>query len=117
MALTLEPETQLRVPLVVDRHGVVRVGGTRVGLEILIEAYRHGSTAEEIAAAYSAVALDDVYAVIAYYLRNQSDVDAYVEERRASAAARRAEIERQLKPAGLRERLLARRDREQNAHA
>jgi uncharacterized protein (DUF433 family) len=111
VALTVDGDVSLRVPLVGDRQGAVRVGGTRVGLEVVVDAFRQGSTAEEIAAAYTALALDDVYAVIAYYLRHQADVDAYVADRRAAAGALRARTERELPQPGLRERLQARRDR------
>lgn len=53
--------------------------------------------------------LADVYAVITYYLRHRSDVDAYLQERRARGQAIRREIEAHSPQTGLRERLLARR--------
>ena len=66
MSLVIAAEV---VPLKLDQDGVARVGGTRVTLESLLAAYCQGATAEEIAQRYPAVALSDVYAVIAYFLR------------------------------------------------
>ena len=109
MALTLDTELRERVPLAMDARGAIRVGGTRVPLEIVVEAFRQGDSAEEIAAAYPAVALDDVYAVLTYYLRHREDVDRYVAERRAIATELKASIQAEQHTTGLRERLLARR--------
>jgi uncharacterized protein (DUF433 family) len=96
-------------PLQMTSDGVVRVGGTRVTLDTVVGAYHRGETAEQIAEHYSALSLPDVYAVISYYLRHRSEVDAYLEERRRRAAEIRQENEVRFPPDGVRERLLARR--------
>lgn len=97
------------VPLRMDKGGTLRVGQTRVTLESVIEAFRDGATAEEIVHRYTSLDLPDVYAVIAYYLRHRSEVDAYLQEcRRESEDVRRA-MESRFGANGLRERLLARR--------
>lgn len=106
MVLDLPTE---QVPLRTDDHGVVRVGGTRVTLDTVIAAFENGATAEEIAQEYSSVALADIYAVIAYYLRHEPEIRRYLSERQRIAAEVRAENERRFDPAGVRERLLARR--------
>ena len=106
MALSI---TDTPVPLRVDAHEVVRVGHTRVTLDTLIAAFGAGATAEEIAQRYPSLDLGDVYAVIAYYLRHRAEVDAYLEQRRRQAEQIRREHEARLDPAGVRERLLARR--------
>jgi uncharacterized protein (DUF433 family) len=98
-----------RVPIQTDTDGVIRVGGTRVTLDTLIAAFDAGATAEEIAQQYDSVALADVYSVIGYYLRHQSEVRAYLAERQKQAAQSRQEDERRFNPEGVRERLLARR--------
>lgn len=54
------------------------VGGTRVTLDTLVAAFDAGATAEEIAQQYPSVALADVYAVIAYYLLHQPEIQAYL---------------------------------------
>lgn len=96
-------------PLDVDVDGAIRVGGTRVTLETVVTAFQQDATAEEIAQQYDALDLADLYAVIGYYLRRKSEVDEYVPERvRESAAAQQAH-ETRFDPAGIRDRLLARR--------
>ena len=108
MALDL---TTRKVPLQVDGDGVVRVAGTRVSLDTVVGAFDEGRTPEEIAQQYPSLALGDVYAVIAYYLDRQRDVQAYLAEREAGAARVRSENEGRHPPDGVRERLLRRRSR------
>lgn len=97
------------IPLHTDPDGVVRVGNTRVTLETVIGAFLDGASAEEIAYQYPSLALADVYAVIAYYLRRRSDVDAYLQQRHEQADAVRNQNEFRFDPTGVRERLMARR--------
>ena len=104
LAISIDP-----VPLAVDADGVVRVGGTRVTLDVVVEAFGEGATAEEIVQQYPSLALADVYAVIAYYLRRRGEVDAYLAERGAAGRAAHAEIDNLVDRGELRKRLLARR--------
>jgi len=90
-----------------DKNGVIRVGRTRVTLDTLVQAFADGATAEEIVQQYPALELADVYAVIAYYLRNTSQVEAYLSQRRQHADQVRQEMETRFDPAGIRQRLLA----------
>lgn len=53
--------------------------------------------------------LADIYSVIAYYLRHQSEVREYFAQRQQQAAHIREENERRFDPTGIRDRLLARR--------
>jgi len=101
-------ETVERVPIETDADGVIRVGGTRVTLDTLVAAFEAGATAEEIAQQYPSVALADVYSVIAYYLRHQSGVQAYLAGRREQADRVRVENEQRFVPSGIRDRLMAR---------
>ncbi|HEX5758385.1 MAG TPA: DUF433 domain-containing protein [Thermoanaerobaculia bacterium] len=96
------------VPLAVDADGVIRVGGTRVTLDTLVGVYSQGSTPEEIAEAFDVLRLDDVYAVITYYLRHREEVEEYLRRREAEAEKIRGEVEALWPQDGLRERLLAR---------
>jgi uncharacterized protein (DUF433 family) len=99
------------IPLNVDPHGTVRVAGTRLTLETVIEIFNQGASPQEIVAAFPDLDLAHVYAVIAYYLRRRADVDAYLREQEAKAASmRRTIVARQGDQQGLRERLLARRE-------
>jgi uncharacterized protein (DUF433 family) len=102
-------DTTERVPIQIDTDGVIRVGGTRVALDTVVAAFDAGATAEEISQQYPSVTLADVYSVIGYYLRHQSEVRAYLAERQKEAAQVREETERRFDPASVRDRLLARR--------
>ena len=96
------------IPLATDADGVVRVGKTRVTLDTVIAAFADGATAEEIVQRYPSLNLADVYQVIAYYLRRQSDVEAYLNRRRSGSDGIRQENEARFNPQGVRDRLLAR---------
>ena len=73
------------------------------------EVFDAGATAEEIVQQYPSVALADVYQVIAYYLRHQSEIQAYITGRQQQAAQVREQNEQRFNPSGVRDRLLARR--------
>jgi uncharacterized protein (DUF433 family) len=96
------------LPLVFDEFGIARLEGTRVTLDSVITAFRLGATPEEMAFQYSSLDLADVYAVIAFYLRETRAVEAYLAEHDARRAEVRRENEQRWSPAGVRERLLAR---------
>src|SRR4051812_104497 len=69
------------VPLRTDESGTVRVGRTRVLLDLVVQAYEAGASPEEIVDSYSTLQLADVYAIIAYYLHHRGEVGAYLAER------------------------------------
>ncbi len=77
MSLTIAPQP---VPLTENEHGDIRVTGTRIGLEDIVEDYHKGRSPEEIVLAYPSLKATDVYLVISYYLGNRNEVDAYVQE-------------------------------------
>jgi uncharacterized protein (DUF433 family) len=104
LTITIEP-----TPLVVNTDDVVLVQGTRVPLDTVVLEFKQGATAEEIVEQYSSLDLADVYAVISYYLRHQSDVETYLQQRQQDAEEVRAENERRFPSKGLRDRLLAQR--------
>jgi uncharacterized protein (DUF433 family) len=88
--MTFEP---MNVPLREDDHGAIRVGDTRVLLDLVIQEFRNGATPEEIVESYGAMDLADVYAVISYYLRHPDMIDAYLHRREQEAKAVREMIE------------------------
>ncbi len=88
--LALHAETP---PLRVDAGGVVRVGNSRVVLDLVVVQYENGMTPEDIVRAYDTLVLADVYAVIAYYLRHRDEVLAYLNRRDEEAKVLRAKIE------------------------
>lgn len=98
-------------PLTTDADGVIRVGDTRVTLDTVIGTFLDGHSAEEITELYPVLELAQVYAVIAYYLRHVTDLDAYLEERKRTAGEIRKQCEAIFPQHGLEERLLSRRQK------
>lgn len=82
-------------PLREDGTGAVRVGGTRVLLELVIRAFQDGATPETIVQRYSTLALPDAYAAVTYYLRHRSEVEAYLTRREEKAEEVRQRIQKQ----------------------
>lgn len=106
MSLQLASPT---IPLSCDSVGTYRVGSTRVSLDIVVEAFVEGATAEEIVQQYPVLKLSDVYYVLGYYLQHQQEVDEYRMQRQIHAQEIREENEARFDPVGVRARLLARR--------
>ncbi len=107
MAFIAQPEAP---PLREDASGALRVGDSSVLLELVIRAFQDGATPETIAQRYATLALPDVYAVIAYYLRHRSEIEEYLVRREQQAT----EVQRRLEGqqgdlSEIRARLLARR--------
>jgi len=75
MALAVAAET----PPLREVGGALRIGGSHVTLETVLWAFQQGSTPESIVDEYPSLALGDVYAVIAYYLRHRDDVELYLD--------------------------------------
>lgn len=68
----------------------IRVKGTRVGLEtILFDYLELGLEAEQIAARYRTLTLEQVYATLTYYWHNQPQVDAYLRAFKTEVASQR----------------------------
>lgn len=107
MVLAIQSEP---LPLRQQPDGTVRVGGTRVLLDVVVGAFGDGASAEDIVEQYPSLDLADVYAVIAYYLKNTGTVDAYMAARRSEADRLRTDIEASTDVRGIRERVLARRE-------
>ena len=104
LGLAAEP-----MPFTTDADGVVRIGGTRVTLDTLVEAFAEGLTAEAIVEQYPSLPLGDVYIALGYCLRHKEQVDAYLQTRRQQAIQVRQQNEARFNPLGIRDRLLARR--------
>lgn len=96
-------------PLRMTEEGIVYVGNTRVPLETVIWTYDEGASAEEIVMRFDALALADVYAVIAYYLKYRDRVETYLESAKTESERVRRENEARFDMRAFRERLIARR--------
>ena len=106
MVLIVKPQP---VPLWKDLDGAWRVGDTRVLLDLVIHAFNVGRTPEEIVQSYDTLNLEEVYAVLAYYLAHRADVDAYIQEQEVEADMFWKDIKKRADYQEFRTRLLARR--------
>lgn len=105
-----------RPPLRMDEGGAVRVGRSRISLDLVVGQYENGMTPEDMVRAYDTLVLADVYAVVAYYLRHRDEVRVYLTRRQDEAAALQARIEAE-HPRLSRSELSARRSAEETANA
>jgi uncharacterized protein (DUF433 family) len=71
--------------------GEIRLTGHRIDLYLIVWSYQDGFTAEMIHEEYPTLPLPLIYKVLASYLENQADGDAYVAEVEAEIARREAE--------------------------
>jgi len=93
-----------------DSSGSLRIGQTRVLVELLLWAFQDGATPEAIVQRYPTLSLVDVYTVIAYYLQHQEEMERYLAKQEHRAKEMHERIERgQGDLAELRSRLLAQR--------
>lgn len=90
ITLALEPRA---IPLTRLENGVYRVMGTRIPLERIIEAYKDGTTPEEIVFSFDTLRLSDVYTLIGYYLDHKEEVEQYLREEEKLAEEVRRMIE------------------------
>lgn len=78
----------------------IRVGGTRVGIETILWDYLDlGLFAEDIAVRYPTLTLEQVYATLTYYWREQERVDDYPRAVRQEIGRQRREGEARPSPA------------------
>ncbi len=109
MPFTVQAESP---PIREDVDGALRVGDSRVLLELVIRAFQDGATPEAIVQRYATLVLSDVYAVIAYYLRHRSEAESYLTQREQKALEVLQRIESQQGDLSeIRARLLAQRQR------
>ncbi|MEP7293821.1 MAG: DUF433 domain-containing protein, partial [Chloroflexota bacterium] len=87
------PPLTITVPIRTDEHGSIRVGGTRVLLDVVIACYHQNDTPERIQEGFPTLKLADIYAVITYYLENREWVDHYLQEREQEAETLRRKME------------------------
>lgn len=80
------------------KDGRMRVSGTRVLLDLIVEAYRRGETPEHIVQMYTTLTLEQVYLAIGYYLRHRQTVDDYIRRMDEEAEGLRREWEAEHPP-------------------
>jgi uncharacterized protein (DUF433 family) len=108
-ALMIPDSPMMTVPLRPDDSGAIRIGASRVLLEIVIRAFERGETPEGIVQSFPSLKLDEVYAVISYYLQNRAEVAEYMRQVEQDSQRIREQIEAaQPDMSDLRARLLKR---------
>ena len=106
--LDFEPLTVV-VPLREEPPGVIRVGKSRVLLELVLRRFKDGATPEDIVQSFDTLNLADVYTVIGRYLAAPAPFEEYLRVRDEAAARTRRMIEEVQGPqVNLRAILLAR---------
>ncbi len=107
------------LPLRVDETGAIRVGQSRVTLDVLLQYWRLGMNPEDITRGLDTLSLADVHGALAYYFRHQNEIDDYLRRREEEAEKLRQEIEtaNASRLASLKARLDAVRATGENGHA
>jgi uncharacterized protein (DUF433 family) len=107
---TLE-KTQI-LPLRLTEDGTIRIADSRVSLDSVVQHYKLGASAEQIAQKFPALDLADIYAAITYYLNHEETIEDYLRQQEANGDEVQQKIEsdpqHQKKSAELRARVLAR---------
>lgn len=97
------------VPLTRSEDGSVRVTGSRVTLDTLVAVFKRGNSAEQVQDGFPSLSLSQISAVLAWYLKHQTEVERYIEKRQAGAGALRTSIEEEPRYKQLRETIRKRR--------
>lgn len=79
-------------------------------MQSILALFQQGATAEDIHQAFPAVPLPDVYATLAFYLKNRPAADAYLESIEKIEDAARKQMRSLFPMTEMRERLLKRRN-------
>lgn len=114
-AVTAISFNPIEVPLRVDPQGAIRVGKTRILLDLVLHEFDSGATPEEIVDSYDGLDLADVYSLLGYCLRNRPAIDDYLRRREVESDELRRTIEAsQSRRPNLRAMLLARQTTKSN---
>jgi uncharacterized protein (DUF433 family) len=108
MTILEQHPLSIAVPLREDPPGILRVGKSRVLLELVIHAHEQGESPERIVEMYPDLDLGDVFAVIAYYLAHESAVIEYLRRIEQQAADVRQLVEARQPPGPTKQELLSR---------
>jgi len=103
--------TTLPAPLKAWPDGTIRVGSTRVLLDMVVYHFKQGATAEQIQHSFPSLTLRDVYGAIYYYMEHTEEVEKYIAEHDARADETEREIRTAYVDSSLRKKLEERRAR------
>ena len=76
-----------------DRYGYIHLAGHRIGLRHVVELYNEGYTPEMLRDHFPTLPVALIHKVIAFYLENQTEVDAYVRQSREALERQTAEAQ------------------------
>jgi uncharacterized protein (DUF433 family) len=102
-------------PFLHEQDGEIRLVGHRISIVDILSFYRDGYTPEMIAARYDSISLALIHYVIAFYLDNQTAVDAYLDEYLAECERLRRHATATPERQRLRQRLLSMRNAQRKA--
>lgn len=71
---------------------VLLVGDTKLPLELVLNAYLKGLSAEQIATRFE-ISLDTIYTLLAYYHQNKTEMASYLNEQDKERSVYREQIE------------------------
>lgn len=94
-----------------DQYGSIRVTGSRITLDTIINIYKRVDSVEYIHDGFPTVSVAQINAIIDWYFDHQAEADEYLQERAAEGERLLKEIASQPEHMALRERI--RRYREQ----
>jgi uncharacterized protein (DUF433 family) len=60
--------------------GTIRVASSEVRIDLVLQHYKQGATAEQIHQRFPSLALGDIYRAIIYYLEHLEGIEAYLAE-------------------------------------
>jgi uncharacterized protein (DUF433 family) len=102
-------EPMQNAPLRLDEDGTIRISGSRISLEAIIQQFKLGATAEQIQEDFPSLTLREIYGAIYYYLNHTEAVEKYIKEQESAAEETRRFLDEHLPTGTLRERIRARR--------
>jgi uncharacterized protein (DUF433 family) len=109
LAGMIESEPTQTVPLTLAEDGTLRVTGSRVTLDSVIQEYNQGATAEEIQADFPSLGLAQICSLLAYYLDHRDTVEEYLCREAEAADKTRRWIAEHVDSSPLRQRIRERR--------
>lgn len=65
--------------------GTIRVGSSRVLLDLVVHHFKQGATAEQVQHSFPSLTLREVYGAIYYYLEHTEEVETYLADQERQA--------------------------------
>lgn len=95
-----------------DRYGYIYLAGHRIGMRHIVELYSDGYTPAMLHDHFPTIPLALVHKVIAFYLENRAEVDAYIRKSREALDRQAAQPQQGPDAAELRRRMEAQQSKE-----